>query len=486
MPWPELLAELVAPDSILTRKDDGFNTATTLLNSATKSSASALVRPTTASQVSAIVKFALSHSLTVSVKSGGFNTAGWSIKGDIIIDLARLSHISIATPSDSSKLHLPPLADTLGTAVSPIGHPGDRGKKRAASMSRAAHEASQSPPSTSSSASSEPANSRVNKGHRSSSRASSSEGDGTGEAGDGQNVRGASSKAKGKAREDISEGTRSWVAGQAKSPSESTAFPHFDPAAYFAPVGTPSFAASFANSPLSSILPLDFRDTSAFSSSAGPSNGGYVFNSSAFAPSSTFSPPQIATSASVSSPNPSTTSAPTATFHPHPRPLSVPSPASTDSTVTSPASSNLLALTSSSATSSTNSSRSSSSSGPTSSFPYAIVTLGAGAHSKAIDALSAPLDYYVPLAAYPSGCAIFMSGGFGYLSRLHGLSMDNVTEAEIVLPDGRIIFLNEDVKSEEERDLWWAFRGAGLAMGIVTRLRVKAFRVGLVFSGNLI
>ena len=34
-------------------------------------------------------------------------------------------------------------------------------------------------------------------------------------------------------------------------------------------------------------------------------------------------------------------------------------------------------------------------------------------------------------------------GGFGFLSRLHGLSVDNLVEAEVVLADGRIVIVNE-------------------------------------------
>lgn len=34
-------------------------------------------------------------------------------------------------------------------------------------------------------------------------------------------------------------------------------------------------------------------------------------------------------------------------------------------------------------------------------------------------------------------------GGFGFLSRLHGLSIDSLVEAEVVLADGRIIIVNE-------------------------------------------
>ena len=35
-------------------------------------------------------------------------------------------------------------------------------------------------------------------------------------------------------------------------------------------------------------------------------------------------------------------------------------------------------------------------------------------------------------------------GGFGFLSRLHGLSIDNLVEVEMVLADGRILIVSEN------------------------------------------
>ena len=34
-------------------------------------------------------------------------------------------------------------------------------------------------------------------------------------------------------------------------------------------------------------------------------------------------------------------------------------------------------------------------------------------------------------------------GGFGFLSRLHGLSIDNLVEVEMVLANGKIVIVNE-------------------------------------------
>jgi len=35
-------------------------------------------------------------------------------------------------------------------------------------------------------------------------------------------------------------------------------------------------------------------------------------------------------------------------------------------------------------------------------------------------------------------------GGFGFLSRLHGLSVDNLVEVEMILADGSVVIVNED------------------------------------------
>lgn len=47
-------------------------------------------------------------------------------------------------------------------------------------------------------------------------------------------------------------------------------------------------------------------------------------------------------------------------------------------------------------------------------------------------------------AAHPTGSSIMLLGGFGFLSRLHGLSVDNLVEVEMVLADGRIVVVNEN------------------------------------------
>lgn len=78
--------------------------------------------------------------------------------------------------------------------------------------------------------------------------------------------------------------------------------------------------------------------------------------------------------------------------------------------------------------------------------PYAYATFGAGCLAKEIDTVTSRSSfgpYHVPFAAFPVGTAVMISGGFGFLSREHGLSMDNLVEVEVVLADGEVKIVNE-------------------------------------------
>jgi FAD/FMN-containing dehydrogenase len=71
------------------------------------------------------------------------------------------------------------------------------------------------------------------------------------------------------------------------------------------------------------------------------------------------------------------------------------------------------------------------------------------------------------------------TGGIGFLGRKHGLTIDHVTAAELVLADGT--HLRADAANHPE--LFWAIRGAGGNFGIVTAVELAAYEVGdVVFS----
>jgi alkanesulfonate monooxygenase SsuD/methylene tetrahydromethanopterin reductase-like flavin-dependent oxidoreductase (luciferase family) len=71
------------------------------------------------------------------------------------------------------------------------------------------------------------------------------------------------------------------------------------------------------------------------------------------------------------------------------------------------------------------------------------------------------------------------TGGIGFLARKHGLTIDHVVAAELVLADGTFVRADAD----DHADLLWAIRGAGANFGIVTALELDAYALGdVVFS----
>jgi len=62
-----------------------------------------------------------------------------------------------------------------------------------------------------------------------------------------------------------------------------------------------------------------------------------------------------------------------------------------------------------------------------------------------------------------------LHGGQGYSSHTHGLTLDFLTEAEVVLADSSVV----TASTTENSDLFWALRGAGMSYGIVTSLKFR-------------
>lgn len=64
-----------------------------------------------------------------------------------------------------------------------------------------------------------------------------------------------------------------------------------------------------------------------------------------------------------------------------------------------------------------------------------------------------------------------LHGGYGLISRLKGLTLDNILEIEVVLANSTVVTASET----QNPDLFWALRGAGAAFGIVTSFKFKTF-----------
>jgi pimeloyl-ACP methyl ester carboxylesterase len=75
-----------------------------------------------------------------------------------------------------------------------------------------------------------------------------------------------------------------------------------------------------------------------------------------------------------------------------------------------------------------------------------------------------------------------LGGGLGYLTRRFGWTVDNLLEVEIVTADGRV----RRASREENEDLFWAIRGAGANMGVVTSFTYRLREVGPTVFGGLI
>ena len=67
-----------------------------------------------------------------------------------------------------------------------------------------------------------------------------------------------------------------------------------------------------------------------------------------------------------------------------------------------------------------------------------------------------------------------LGGGSGYLTRKHGMAVDNLLSVELVTADGRIVRASAD----ENPDLFWGLRGGGGNFGIVTAFEFRLHEVG--------
>jgi hypothetical protein len=89
------------------------------------------------------------------------------------------------------------------------------------------------------------------------------------------------------------------------------------------------------------------------------------------------------------------------------------------------------------------------------------------------------LAFPAGVVSHTGASGLVLGGGFGWLTRLYGLSCDNVEGFTLVASDGSIVRAN----AQENADLFWALRGGGGNFGVVTEFEVKLHPVSSVLLG---
>jgi FAD/FMN-containing dehydrogenase len=112
------------------------------------------------------------------------------------------------------------------------------------------------------------------------------------------------------------------------------------------------------------------------------------------------------------------------------------------------------------------------------------VSIEGGATLADLDAATQAHGLATPLGINSTtGVAgLTLGGGFGWLSRKLGMTIDNLESAEVVTAAGEVL----RASASEHADLFWALRGGGGNFGVVTRFEFRLHPVGPDLLSGLI
>jgi len=106
------------------------------------------------------------------------------------------------------------------------------------------------------------------------------------------------------------------------------------------------------------------------------------------------------------------------------------------------------------------------------------VTLGELDNETQVYGLATP----VGINSTTGVAGLTLGGGFGWISRKFGMSIDNLLSADVVTADGGL----RRASADENADLFWAIRGGGGNFGVVTSFEFKLHAVGPEVMSGLV
>ena len=112
------------------------------------------------------------------------------------------------------------------------------------------------------------------------------------------------------------------------------------------------------------------------------------------------------------------------------------------------------------------------------------VRVGPGARLGDVDHETAPFGLVAPSGVDPdTGVAgLTLGGGFGYICRKHGLTIDNLRAVDLVTADGELVHASDT----ENPELFWGIRGGGGNFGVVTSFEFALHELSSVLAGLII